>query len=486
VLRACLTEGLVVSLCGWFISICGARLIVLAFTTNAAATIPNLQAVRLDGTAVVVSFALALFVGLVSGGVPALRALRSDPNLVLKQASESVGGGSSAFRGALVVVQIDLTVVLLVCAGLLMRTVVRVVSEERGFDAQHSLAMRLMLAQTVRFQVSERLPFVDGLVTRARALPGVIAAGMGSDLPPNGSQITLAIRIVSDDRDETLGFSYAAATPGYLEAIGAVLVKGRLFEERDRVASPPTVVITEAAARRMFRDRDPIDRDWPAPLPGPAGQRVKPRVIGVVRDIKYGGLDRPAPSTLFAIWERLAPGNAHLVVRTTGRPEELATAVRRLIQELDPAIPLFTPQTLDEVVRGSIADRRLRLQIAATFAALALGLASVALWGAVAQNVLVRRHELAVRLALGSTSAGAVGLLLRRGIVLTIAGVLLGVAGGGIAARTLRHLLHGVGPFDPPSFVAGIAVAAFVSIVACYLPARRAAAISPSELLRQA
>jgi putative ABC transport system permease protein len=173
-------------------------------------------------------------------------------------------------------------------------------------------------------------------------------------------------------------------------------------------------------------------------------------------------------------------------VRTIGRPELLAPALRRIVQDIDPTLPVFRPQTLDEVVRGSISDRRLRLQIAAAFAALALGLAAVALWGAVAQNVLDRRHELAVRLALGSTSASAVGLLLRRGFVLTGIGVALGAAGGVVTARTLRHLLRGVGPFDPPSFIAGIVLAALVSIVACYLPARRAAAISPAQLLRQA
>jgi putative ABC transport system permease protein len=160
--------------------------------------------------------------------------------------------------------------------------------------------------------------------------------------------------------------------------------------------------------------------------------------------------------------------------------------VRGLVQQLDSTLPLFTPQTLDEVVAGSIADRRLRLQLAAAFAALALALAAVALWGAVAQNVLDRRHELAVRLALGATSGNAVTLMLRSGLVLIGIGIVLGGAAGAAAARALRHLLHGISPFDPITFGAGLALATLVSLVACYIPARRAASISPAELLRDA
>jgi predicted lysophospholipase L1 biosynthesis ABC-type transport system permease subunit len=234
----------------------------------------------------------------------------------------------------------------------------------------------------------------------------------------------------------------------------------------------------------MFPDRDALGREWPAPLPGPAGRREKPRVIGIVKDIKFGGLDRAAPATLFAPWEKLAPGNAQLVVRSSGRPESLAPALMRAVQQIDPSLPLSTPQTLDEVINGSIADRRLRLQLAAVFAALALALASIALWGAVAQNVLDRRHELAVRVAMGATSASAVRLMLRGGLVLILPGIVAGAAAGAIAARALRHLLHGVSAADPATFAAAGVIVLTVSLLACYLPARRAAGVSPAELLR--
>lgn len=253
----------------------------------------------------------------------------------------------------------------------------------------------------------------------------------------------------------------------------------------DRFVSPPVAVITESAARRMFRDQDPINRMWPATIIGPRGAREKPRIIGVVRDIKYGGLDRAAPATLFAPWEKLAPGGGHLVVRTRGEVKGLPEALRRAVQRADPALPLFTPQSLEQVVAGSMAERRLRLRLAAVFAALALALAAIALWGTVAQSVLDRRRELAVRLALGATAAGAVRLMLRGGIAMIAAGVAAGIGAGAAAAQALQHLLHDVPPLDPLTFVSGAGLAILVSVAACYVPARRAAGVSPAELLRE-
>lgn len=484
ILRASLSESLIVALCGWALGLWLAHGVTAAFTALAAGSIPNLTGARLSPGIVVASFFLTLGVAAASGAAPALRAARADVNAVLKRATSRAGGGGLAVRRALVVGQIALTMVLLVSAGLLTRTVQRIVAAERGFATDQAIAVRLMLAQTARFELAERAPFVDRLVREVRRLPGVVAAGVGSDLPPAGTQLMMTIRIVGESRDEQFELNAAVATPGYLEALGATIVTGRLLDERDRHASPPGVVITETAARMMFSDREPVGREWPALLPGPRGKRVKPMVIGVIRDIRYGGLDRDPRATLFASWEHLAPGNAHLVVRTAGHPGAIAPAVRRIVQELDPTLPLFPPQTLEEVVSGSLAARHLRLRLAVAFAALALVLAVVALWGVVAQSVLDRRHELAVRLALGASRAAAVRMMLRTGLGLVAAGVLLGTIAGAWTGRTIHHLLHGVSPSDPVSFVSGGLIVLCVAAVACYVPARRAAAISPAELLR--
>ena len=489
VLRASLAESFTVSLLGWAAGLWLAWLVVRVFASRAASAIPNLQAVQLDAPVLAASFVLAMFVALVSGGAPALRALRSNPNTALKQTSDRIGRGGRLFRGSLVVGQIALTIVLLIAAGLLTRTVARIAASDRGFDAREAMAMRLMLTQTVRFNVTDRAPFINRLVERTRALPGVMIAGVGSDLPPGNNQLTMTISLVDQKRgiNEVHNLGWASATPGYLEAIGAELIAGRLFEERDRLASPPSIVVTQSAARALMGDRDPVGRDWPAGIPTGGGKRPRPRVIGVVRDIKYGGLDRSTPAlTMFVQWEYLAPGNAHLVARTAGPAETLAPMLRRLVRELDPTLPVFTPQTLEEAVSESLSERRLRLQLAVAFALLAIALAAIALWGAVAQTVLDRRHELAVRLALGATERNAVRLMLRGGFVLIALGLVIGGVAGAAAARALRHFLHGVSPADPPTFAIALAIATAISAIACYLPARRAASISPAELLRDA
>ena len=483
-LRASLVESFATALAGWALGLWLAHLVVRAFVAFGAAAIPNLAGARLDLPVLGASLVLAMFVALVSGAAPALRALRGDSGGLLRQATDLTGRGPLGVRGALVVTQIALTVVLLVCAGLLTRTVMTIVAAERGFDLQHALAARLMLSETVRYNAADRPQFVDRLLSEVRTLPGVAAAGVGSDLPPHGTQLMMTIRVIRDDGSETFALSFAAVTPGYLESIGARLAAGRVFEQKDRHAKVPPVVISESAARRLFGDRDPIGREWPATLPTPSG-RLRPVIIGVIRDVKYGGLDREAPPSLFAPWERIAPSQAHLVVRTVGDPLLLSPAVRRIVHQLDPTLPVFTPESLEAVVVGSMADRHLRLQLAAVFAALALVLASVALWGAVAQGVVERRRELAIRIALGSTGRQAVRLILRGSAGLILTGVAAGLVGAGVSAQGLRHLLHGVAPLDPLTFAVGAATAAALSWLACYAPARRAAAISPGELLRE-
>jgi putative ABC transport system permease protein len=212
---------------------------------------------------------------------------------------------------------------------------------------------------------------------------------------------------------------------------------------------------------------------------------VRPRVIGVVRDVKYGGLERVEAAGVFTTWERLAPSQSYLVVRTSGDVAETMPAIRASVQRADPTLPLHPIQPLEEVVAGSMADRRLRLQLASVFAGLSLALAAIALWGTVAQSVHERRREIAIRMSLGITQQGAVALIVRGGALLIASGVAAGVAAAGVSMRGLQHLFHGIAPFDPLTFIVGAAIAALVSLLACYLPARGAASISPAELLRE-
>lgn len=487
-LGAALTETLAIAFCGWALGLWFAHLVVGAFIAVGERAVPNLTSVRVDGVAVATSIAVALGVALLTGLAPAVRALQADAGALLTDASDRAGRATTVGRRALVVAQIALAVVLLVAAGLLMRTVIKIVDAERGFALDNAVVMRLMLTETVRFSVTQKIPIVTQLVSELQALPAVVAAGVGSDVPPRPTQIQMTVRVVVDDQrqPDTFPLSFAAVTPGYLEAIGATVVKGRALEERDRTASPPAVVISESAARRVSPTlKDPVGALWPVALPGPGGKRERPLVVGIIRDVKYGGLERPDAAGVFTTWERLAPSQSYLVVRTSGDPADTMAAIRAVVQRVDPTLPLHPIQSLEEVVAGSIADRRLRLQLAGVFAALSLALAAIALWGAVAQNVHDRRRELAIRMSLGATTTGAVRLIVRGGALLIAAGVSAGVLAAGLSMNGLRHLLHGVAPLDPLTFVLGVAVATVVSLLACYLSARTAAAISPAELLRE-
>jgi len=483
-LSASFAEPFAIACCGWALGLWFAHLVIRAFVVFGPGVIANMQAVSLSSPVIAGSAVLAVVVALLSGAAPAIRALRSQAGIVLQQTSERAVGGRGAARSTLVSAQIAMTVVLLVCAGLLTRTVRTILVAERGFEQQQALVSRLMLSETVRFNLTDRAQFVDRLLKDVRSLPGVVNAGVGSDLPTRGTQLRMTINVVRDERSDVFALNFAAITPGYLEAIGAKLLNGRLFDGRDPGAAVPTVVISQSAARRLFGDQDPLGKQWPVGMPTPAG-RIKPLIIGVIGDVKYGGLDQQAIPAVFATWERIAPSAAYLVVRTHGDPKALSGAVRQTIQRLDPTLPLFTPESLDDVVAGSLAERRLRLELAGTFAALALLLASVAVWGAVAQGVTERRRELAVRMALGATDAGAIRLILRDGVVLIAWGVGAGLVAAALAAHALRHMLHGVTPLDPLTFVAATLIAAALSTLACYAPARRAASISPSELLRE-
>jgi putative ABC transport system permease protein len=487
-LRAALTETMAITFCGWLLGLWFAHLVIRAFAAFGERAIPNLAGVRLDTTMILVSLVLALVVAVMTAIAPAIRALRAEAGSALREASDRSGRAFTFGRRGLVVAQIALTVVLLVAAGLLLRTVLKIIDAERGFELRNAVAMRLMLTETVRFRVAHKIPIVAQLVSELQALSGVLAAGIGSDIPPRDTQIQMTVRVVVDDQrqPDVFPLSFAAVTPGYLEAIGATLVKGRFLEERDRQADPPAVVISESAARRVAPNgKDPLGTDWPVGLPAPGGKRVRPRVVGIIRDVKYGGLERADAAGVFTTWERLAPSQSYLVVRTSGEVSEMMAAIRAVVRRVDPTLPLYPIQSLEEVVAGSMADRRLRLQLATVFAALSLGLAAIALWGAVAQNVQERRRELAIRMSLGATQNGAVGLIVRGGALLIGIGVASGVLVAGLSMRGLQHLLHGVAPLDPLTFALGAVVAGLVSLLACYVPARGAAAISPAELLRE-
>ena len=272
-------------------------------------------------------------------------------------------------------------------------------------------------------------------------------------------------------------------TSGYLSALGVRFTGGRDFQEGD--SGQPVAILSATAARFVFPSGDAVGQETWRVLPPALARQRSARVVGVVDDVKFRGLDAPTGPALYVPWDNLPGSVVYLVARTAGRPLDIVPAIRRLVRALDPTVAVTDVRTLDEVIAGSIAARRLRERLALAFAALALLVTLVGLAGVVGRTVVERRRELAVRLALGASPNRVVGGVLREGIVTTGAGAAVGLGGSLLAARGLASLLYGVSPYNPVTFGAAALVVATLSLAACYVPARRAAAVSPAELMRE-
>ncbi len=480
--RGALAESAVVAAVGAALGVALAVAAVRVLTRLAAGELPRLDAVRVDPPVLAASAAIAAVVALVAGLAPALHATRADGAALLGRAGATTRQGRR-LRAVLVALQIALSVVLVVGAGLLARTVSRLLSVDTGFQPRGALTVQLQLVDSTRFDALKRAPFVRDLLERVRALPTVRAVGLGAALPPATGFVTMGF-IREDDQGhrESSFMTFAPVTDGYLGAIGARLLQGRDFTEADGTASPPVVVLSASALPFLFKDRDPIGQEVPFALPG---TKTKPRVIGVVSDVKYLGLDKPRDAAMYVPWQVMPSSVVFLVVRTTGAPTAIAPDVRAAIRDLDPNQPIPTMRSLEDVVSASVAGQEFRGRLATSFAGLALLVAIVGLAGVVARSVVERRRELAIRLALGASPARVLRTALGEAVAVTVAGVLVGLGGAALAGRGLGSLLFGVTPFDPLTFTAGAAAVAVLAVTAAWLPARRTAEVSPAELMRE-
>jgi putative ABC transport system permease protein len=378
--------------------------------------------------------------------------------------------------------QVTLATVLLVSAGLLIRTVAHLAHTETGIEPRHALAMRLMLTETTRFDADARGPLVRAMLDRVRALPGVTSAGIGSNLPPGRSQIQLGVSLVDRNKPVVnLMASLASVTAGYLDAIGARTVAGRRFEDGDLTRGDHVAILSATAARVLFPDRDPMGVQLPFALPG---TKIKSRVIGIVGDVRYEGLETSNVAAIYVPWSDLPVGMTYLVVRTDRDPLATAPAIVRTLRTLDPGLPVPSPHPLTAEIADLLAQRRMRAILGGGFAAAALLVALVGLAGMLARLVAERRREIAIRAALGATPRDATRLVVRDGVVLATMGVIVGLAGSFAAARGLSQLLYGVTAYDGITYLVVASGLLILAVFACYVPARRAAQVEPLELLR--
>jgi putative ABC transport system permease protein len=485
--RQLMTESLLLAAAGGVTGLAIAAWLVAVLVAAAPPELPMAADIAIDGVALAVAAGLTLGTAMLFGFAPAVAASRFEPAETLRESARGAGAGRRAgrLRDLLVVVEMALAIVLLTGAGLMLRSFERLLRLDPGVDVERILAGRIAL-QGERYETSaDRHQFFDRLTSNLEALPGVEAAAAGSYVPAGGGGFGLGRVFLLEGQPEPPASTDHAAqwnviTPRYFDALGVVLRRGRVFDARDAATSTPVAIINETMARRVFGQADPIGRrmrSW-------RDENVLRQIVGVVSDVRYRGLADEERSLVFVPHSQNAWGLLTVVVRASGDPAGLAAALRQEVTRLDPAIAVARLQPLSTDAADSIAPQRFATLLLAAFAVAAVVLAGIGIYGVMAYAVSRRGHELGVRMALGSTPAGLFGLVLRRGLVLTIAGSALGLGGALAVGRVMRGLLFGIDPADPITLALVPAVLGAVALAACAVPARRAARTEPLAALR--
>ncbi|MBA3639204.1 MAG: ABC transporter permease, partial [Acidobacteria bacterium] len=475
------SESLLIAVAGAVLGIALAVGGVSVIGSWGAGIVPRLADVRVDWA--VLGFALAV-TSLVSvaAATPAIRSITSETTI----AREWVGTGRAGVRvrRVLAVVQIALAALLLSVGALLIRTLLGLLQADIGVEPRGVIVSQLMLADSMRFDAIDQRAWMQNLVAHVRATPGAVAAGVGSSLPPDNAPLVVTARFgIGPNVTETPELSLASVTPGYLEALGTRLLQGKYFDESDERRGDLVVLLSQSAARVLVKDVNPIGTQLPIELPGMRG-RGRATVLGVVADVKYSGLESAPGPAIYVLWKELPAGQLYLALRTNGNALAAAPALNAVLREVDPRMPVMPIRRLDDVVQRSVADRRLRAVLGGGVALLAFAIALAGLAGGLGRMVSERRRELAIRVALGASRAQTLQAVMSEGSILAVAGVALGTLATIGAGDVLRSVVFGISPHDPATLSL---VALFVgagALMVCYLPARRAAATNPLDVLR--
>ncbi|MGH7482244.1 MAG: ABC transporter permease, partial [Longimicrobiales bacterium] len=492
IVRQLLAESALLAALGGSLGLLVAVAGLEALVTLGPADVPRLDQVRLDRSVLAFTALIALLSGLLFGLVPALRASRGDVIAPLKEGGRSASyvRSSRRLRGTLVMAEVALSVLLLVGAGLLIRSFYELRQLELGFDPGSVLTLQLSLPRVGYPETEDVLAFYDQLVERLEALPGVRSAGAASALPLADETGDWGIDIQGrvEAPDESFAGYIQIVTPGYFETLGVPVVAGRSLNETDRLDGLPVVVISNALAETYWPGENVVGRRMRISQEDEEGPWFT--VIGVVGDVRHNAVAEEPPPLMYFPHAQLplALGGTTaamaLAVSTTAEPLATFPAVREVIRSLDPNLPVSRVRGLSDIVEAAFAEARFITLLLAIFAAVALVLGAVGIYGVIAYMVGQRTQEIGVRIALGAAPGRVVGLVVREGLVLALAGATAGLIVAFGATRILSSLLHGVSATDPPTFLAVALLLAMVSVCASWLPARHAARVDPVQALR--
>jgi putative ABC transport system permease protein len=482
VVRQLLTESLLLSLLGGALGVLLAVWSVDALVALAQGIVPRAAEIGVDSRVLGFTLAVSVLTGAIFGLLPALRASKPDLNEVLKEGGRSsVGVRHGRVRSSLVVAEVALALMLLVGSGLLIRSFVGLQRVNPGFEAENVLTLRLSLARAKYPKAEQAAAFFDQLQQRVAALPGVVAVGTVSELPlsgqPNDNYFTIAEHPPQDARQQVTA-DFRRANHDYFRAMSIPVLRGRPFTEQEARADAKVVVINETLATTFFPGEDPLGKH----LVIDTGAPTQFEIVGVVGDVRHRSLEQGVYQMMYV--PSLQVGNNNLVIRTASNPAGRAAAVRQQVAAIDRDQPVSAIRTMTDVLSESVGQQRFRTMLLAAFAAVALVLAAVGIYGVISYSVTQRTHEIGVRMALGAQRRDVVRLIVRGGLALTLLGVALGLAGSFALTRVMSGLLFGVSATDPATFAGITALLTSVALLACYLPARRATKVDPMVALR--
>ncbi|MGA9768287.1 MAG: ABC transporter permease [Blastocatellia bacterium] len=485
--RQILTESLLIAFLGGLLGLALGVLGVQGLTAFSPDKLPRLQMIGIDGRMFAFTLAIALLTGIIFGLVPALNISKANLNEVLKDSSRGATGGlrHRRLRGLLVVAEVALAFVLLIGAGLLMRSFIFLQRVDPGFNPHQVLTASIDLAYKRYEDRLVRESFIQRLIGQVQTLPGVRAVGASTDLPWTGydenTSIIIEHRTLSKDDDPHA--RYHSVSPDYFPAIGVPLVAGRFFTERDSADAPRTLLINQSMARRYWPGEEatgkrlsftdpPTEKDWMT-------------VVGVVGDVK----DTPEaaaaePAFYWPVAQNIWQRELFLAIRADVDPFTLVESVRREVLAIDKDLAIADVNTLEQIAGGALNEPRFAFLLVGIFAAVALALATVGIYGVISYSVSQRTHEIGLRIALGAQQRDVVKLVVRQGVVLALTGVVIGVGSALALTRLMASLLFGVGSADPLTFTSIALLITIVSLVACYIPAHRAMKVDPMIALR--
>ena len=484
--RQMVTEGMLLSFLGGALGLGIARAGMIFLATLAPTGFAASDQPQLDGRLLAFTLGLTVLTGILFSIVPALQASRASLNDGLRQGGRGgIGGRRAATRDALVALEVAAALVLLVGAGLMLKTLSRLRAVDIGFRPDRLLTMRAILPAAKYKEPASRLAFYERVIEGARALPGVESAAYNSTLPFLSAGNTQSYRVEGRELPpgEPGDALLRVGSTSYLKTLGATLVEGRYPDERDGAGAPLVIVVNETLARRFWPRESALGRRVAMSGNPPVWRTI----IGVVKDVRERGYELELKSGVYIPFPQFTGTWAqpeNIVLRTRGDPEALAGAMRKVIAGVDPEQPVSAVRTMDDILDRNVADRKQQMTLLSAFAGLALLLASIGLYGVLSYAVQQRRREIGLRMALGATARGVVRMVVARGLALTGVGLAIGLAGAAAATRAMKTMLFGVEAMDPGTFAGVSVLLGGIALLACWVPAWRASRVDPMVVLR--